>query len=48
MYDPNSPMSREEAIAKLKEAKDLYDLELMGEADYLKIKEELTPLIMGK
>ena len=45
---PNSPMSREEAIAKLKEAKDLYDLELMEEADYLKIKEELTPLIMGK
>ena len=44
---PNSPMSREEAIAKLKEAKDLLDLELMEESDYLKMKEELTPIIMG-
>ena len=41
-------LSREEAIAKLKEAKDLLDLEMMSQEDYDKIKAELTPIIMGK
>ena len=39
--------SREEAIAKLKEAKDLLDLEMMSQEEYDKIKAELTPIIMG-
>ena len=45
--NPNRLMTREEAIAKLKEAKDLMDLGLMTEADYNKLREELTPIIMG-
>lgn len=42
----NRPMSRTEAIAKLKESKDLLDLGLMKAEDYEKIKAKLTPLIM--
>ncbi|MDB9713736.1 hypothetical protein OAA74_03710 [Flavobacteriaceae bacterium] len=43
----SSILSREEAIAKLKEAKDLLDLEMMSQEEYDKIKAELTPIIMG-
>ena len=42
----NAPLSREEAIAKLRESKDLLDLGLIQEAEYLEIKERLTPVIM--
>lgn len=42
----NRPMSRAEAITKLKESKDLLDLGLMKAEDYEKIKAKLTPLIM--
>ena len=42
----NAPLTREEAIAKLKESKDLLDLGLIQEAEYLEIKERLTPVIM--
>jgi len=41
-------MTREQAIAKLKEAKDLVDLGMMSKEDYEKLKAELTPLIMNK
>ena len=44
----NAPMTREEAIAKLKESKDLLDLGLLGQPEYEKIKQELTPIIMRK
>lgn len=40
-------MTREEAIVKLKEAKDLMDLGLMSEMDYNKLREELTPINIG-
>lgn len=43
----NRLMTREEAIAKLKEAKDLLDLGLMTQEDYDAIKEKMTPIIMG-
>lgn len=43
-----APMTREAAIAKLKEAKDLLDLGLMSESDYEKMKQELGPIIMNK
>ncbi len=43
-----APMSRDEAIAKLKESKDLLDLGLMTEEYYNKLKSELTPIIMNK
>jgi hypothetical protein len=39
-------MSREQAIAKLKEAKDLVDLGMMSKEDFEKLKLELTPIII--
>ncbi len=43
-----APLTREAAIAKLKEAKELLDLGLMSESDYEKMKQELGPIIMNK
>jgi hypothetical protein len=42
----NMPMNREEAIAKLKEAKDLMDLDMMTKDEFDALKEELSPVIM--
>lgn len=44
----NAPMTREEAIAKLKESKDLLDLGILKDSVYQKLKQELTPIIMNK
>ncbi len=44
----NAPMTRDEAIAKLKEAKELLDLGIIDEAEYERLKEELSPIIIGK
>ena len=44
----NSAMTREEAIAKLKEGKDLLDLGLINQEEYEILKKELSPLIMNK
>lgn len=41
-------MTREQAIAKLKEAKDLVDLGLMTKEDFDKLKDELSKIIMQK
>jgi hypothetical protein len=41
-------MTRDEAIAKLKETKDLLDLGLVQQVDYEKLKAELTPIIIIK
>lgn len=43
--NPKKGMTREAAIAKLKEAKDLLDLEIITQDQYNTLKEELTPLI---
>jgi len=40
-------MTREEAIAKLKEAKDLFDLDMMSQDEYDALRKELTPIIRG-
>lgn len=40
-------MTREEAIAKLKESKDLLDLEMISQEEYDALKLELTPIIRG-
>jgi len=47
IVNPNAAMTREQAIAKLKESKDLLDLGLLTQDGYDKIKAELTPIIMG-
>lgn len=44
----NAPLNRDEAIAKLKESKDLMDLGIIDAAAYEKIKAELTPVILNK
>jgi hypothetical protein len=41
-------LTREQAIAKLKEAKDLVDLGLMTKEDFEKLKDELSKIIMQK
>ncbi len=41
-------MTRDEAIAKLKEAKELLDLEMMSQEDYDALRKELSPIIMNK
>ena len=41
----NMPLSREEAIVKLKEAKELLDLEIISIQEYQKIKAKMSPLI---
>ncbi len=43
----NKKITKEEAIAKLKEAKELLDLEVISQTDYDKLKSELTPLILN-
>ena len=45
---PNSPMTKEEAISKLKESKELLDLEIITQDEYDKLKQELAPIIKGK
>jgi hypothetical protein len=42
----NAPMTREEAIAKLKETKELMELGIIEETEYNKLKKELAPIIM--
>ena len=47
VVNPNQKMTREQAIVKLKESKDLLDLGLLTQEEYDKIKAELTPIIMN-
>ncbi|MGM0934593.1 MAG: hypothetical protein ACQEWD_14235 [Bacteroidota bacterium] len=41
----NAPLTRDEAIAKLKESKELLDLGIIEETEYEQLKVELTPVI---
>ena len=45
--NPNRAMTRTEAIAKLKEAKDLMELDMMTQAEFNALRDELTPIIKG-
>lgn len=45
IINPNRRMSREDAIKKLKESKDLLDLDMMTIEEYNNIKEKLSPII---
>jgi hypothetical protein len=47
VVNPNAAITREAAIAKLKEGKDLLELGLMTSAEYEKLKAQLTPIITG-
>lgn len=44
----NRKMTRDEAIAKLKEAKELVEIDMMSKEDFEKLKVELTPIITNK
>jgi hypothetical protein len=46
LENPKRPMNRTEAIAKLKESKDLLELGMIKSEEYEKIKTELTPIIL--
>ena len=47
IINPNRPMNRQEAIAKLKEAKDLLELDMMSQEEFDALKVKLTPIIRG-
>lgn len=47
IINPNAPLNREQAIAKLKEAKDLLELDMMSQEEFDALREELTPIIKG-
>ena len=44
----NRKMTRDEAIAKLKEAKELTEIDMMSKEDFEKLKKELAPIITTK
>jgi hypothetical protein len=46
IINPNGRMTKEQAMAKLKEAKEKLDLQLITQQEYDKLKEELSPIIM--
>ncbi len=47
LINPNAPMTRQQAIDKLKEAKDLFELDMMTKEEYDAIRIEVTPIIRG-
>jgi len=47
VINPNAPITRDQAIEKLKEAKDLLDLDMMTQNEYDAIRAEVTPIIKG-
>lgn len=44
----NAPLSREDAIKKLKESKDLMDLEFLSREEYEELREKLKPIILDQ
>jgi len=47
IINPNAPLNREQAIAKLKEAKDLLELGMMTEEEFDTLRAELSLIIKG-
>ena len=47
LINPNALMTRAQAIAKLKESKDLLDLDMMTQEEYDELKNKLAPIIKG-
>ena len=48
LTNPNAPMTRAEAIAKLKEAKDLMEIDMISVEEFEALKAELKPIIMKR
>ena len=48
IINPMAKMTRDQAINRLKESKDLLDLNVITAEEYEKLKNELTPIIIGK
>ena len=46
VINPKARLTREQAISKLKESKDLLDLQLMTQVQYDSLKKKLAPIIM--
>jgi hypothetical protein len=46
VFNPKADMTREQAISKLKEAKDLLDLNIVNQSYYDSLKNILTPIII--
>jgi len=47
IINPNGRMTREQAIAKLKESKELLDLQMMTQSKYDSLKNKLAPIIQA-
>ena len=45
IINPSPVLNRSEAIQKLKEAKDLVELDLLSEEEYNKLRDKLLPII---
>jgi len=48
VYNPNGNINKSEALAILKEKKELLDLQLITQAEYDKFKKDLAPIIMNQ
>ena len=46
LINPNQPLTREEAIKKLKESQDLMELGFLSKEEFEKLRDELTPIIL--
>ncbi len=47
VVNPSGKMTKNEAMDKLREAKELLELEVINQEEYNKLKDELTPIIMN-
>ncbi|MBT4738569.1 MAG: hypothetical protein HOO15_05060, partial [Flavobacteriales bacterium] len=45
IINPNPSLTRPEAIRKLKESKDLFEIDMLSEEEYNQIRNKLTPII---
>ena len=48
IVNPNAPLTKEQAISKLKESKDLMELDMISKEEYEDLKNRLTPIILGE
>ena len=46
IFNKNAPLSREDAIKKLKESKDLMDLDFISKEEYEELRKKLSPIIL--